>query len=98
MALAGKRMCEGESAELLHCRINQLLLVVAQGGAPQPGQALNVLLARRIPDMNAFAAFHDNRTGLPKRVQIGVGVDQCLDIAHLRIREVHNRLLYLFSE
>ncbi len=93
MALPGEQMAEGELAHLGSGSLDQLFIAVAERGTPQPRHALEIGLAAVVVDENAFAPLDDQRPGLAKHRQIGVGMDQGLDIANGEVAE-HGTIFY----
>ncbi len=91
MALAAENMREGDAAHLFGGRVDQLLLVVAERGAPEPGEPLDIFVALIVEDINALAALDDHRSGGAERVEIGVGMDHRLDIANGGVGQAHAR-------
>ena len=65
--------------------IDHFRVGVVQCRASQAGQPFDVALARGVPDIDAFAALDDGRSGLAKCRQIGIGLDQRFDVALLQI-------------
>src|SRR5580692_3921623 len=80
-------MSEGELAHLRRRGLDQLLVAVAERGAPQPRHAFDVRLAVGVVDINALPALEDQRPGVAKTGQIGVGMHQGLDVAGGEIAE-----------
>jgi hypothetical protein len=90
---------EGQAAELLDRRLDQLLFGETERGRPQAGQCLDVLLARVVVDVNALALFDDVRTLLGVLRQVGVGVQDIRDVAAGgRIADIGHRSLLLLSD
>ena len=54
--LRGERVIERQLAHLVDRRLHQALVVEAERGAPQAGDALDVVLARVVPHAHALAA------------------------------------------
>src|SRR5215469_9575557 len=87
MALSGEEMGEGELAHLRRRGFDQFFVAVTQRRAPQPRHAFDIGFAFGIVDEHALAALDDQRTGFAQRREIGVGVDQGLDVADGEIAE-----------
>src|ERR1700730_7257620 len=86
-------MGEGELAHLRRRRLDQFLVAVAKRRAPQPRHGFDVRLAVGVVDIDALAALDDERPGVAKAGQIGVGMHQGLDIAGGEIAERHDNPL-----
>ena len=87
VALPGEEMAERELAHLRGRGLDQFFIAVAERRAPQPGHALDVGFAVAVIDEYALAALDDQRTGFAQCREIGVGVDQSLDIADGEVAE-----------
>jgi hypothetical protein len=80
--LAGKDVGVGQPLHLLGGNVDNFLVAIAQRRAPQARQALDVLLALVVVDVDALAFLDHRRAGLAERRQVGVGVDQGFDVPH----------------
>ena len=80
-------MREGQLAHLRRRGLDQLLVAVAERGAPQPGHAFDVGLAVGVVDEDALPALDDERPGLAEAREIDVGVHQRFDVAGGEIAE-----------
>jgi hypothetical protein len=78
--MAGGKCCKLELAGL-----DQLLIAITQSGAPQAGHAFNIWFAGCILDMGSFPRFDDQRAGIAEGGQIGMRMDERLDISCKRI-------------
>src|SRR4029077_16813801 len=87
MALRGEEMGEGQLAHLRRRGLDQLFVAVAQRRAPQPGHPFDIGFAFCVVYEHALAALEDQRTGFAQRREIGVGMDQGLDVADGEIAE-----------
>src|SRR5271166_1127174 len=87
MALAGEEMRKRQFAHLRSRGLDQLLIPVAERGAPEPGHALDVAFAVAVIDEHPLSALEDQRAGFAKSGEIGVGVDERLDVADGKIAE-----------
>ena len=74
-------MREGQLHHLLARGLDQFLVGVAERGAPEPGHALDVGLAVGVVDPDALSALQHQGPGLAQGGEVGVGVDQGLDVA-----------------
>jgi len=74
-------MVERQLAHLRHRRLHQALIIEAEGGAPQPGNGLDVFLAGVIPDPHALAVGDDHGADLLMGFQIGIRVQHAGDVA-----------------
>src|SRR5262249_27852936 len=87
MALGGEEMAEGELAHLRRRGLDQLFVAVAEGGAPeprpapQPRHALEIGLALAVVDEHALPALDDQWTGFAQGREVGVGVNEGLEVA-----------------
>src|SRR5216684_6559442 len=80
-------MREGELAHLRRRRLDQFFVAVAERRTPQPGHALDIGLAVAVVDENALAALEHERAALPNGGEIGIGMNEGLDIADGEIAE-----------
>ena len=80
VALAGEEVRVGEVPHLLRRNLGQLFHAVAQGGAPEAGQALDVLPALLVPDPDALRPGDDERTVAAMIRQVGRRVEDRLDV------------------
>src|SRR5271169_5881681 len=80
-------MSEGELAHLRRRGLDQFLVAVAERRAPQPRHTFDVRLTLGVVDIDALAALEDERPGVAKAGQIGVGMHQGLDVAGGEIAE-----------
>ena len=85
MAAAGEEMAEGELAHLLRRRLDQRLLAPAERRAPEPGHCLDVILAALVIDAHALAPLEHERACFAQLHEVGVGVQNALDVARLGI-------------
>ena len=76
----GEALNIGELEHLVVGDLGEAFLAESQRGAPQPGHALDDLIALIIIDINALALIDDERAVLLMRLQIGEGVEVVLDI------------------
>src|SRR5687768_13189574 len=81
MALAAEQVGKCELAHLRGGRLRQLFVAPAERGTPEPRHAIDVWLAGRVVEMDALPALDDERTGLAKAREVGVGMDQRFDVA-----------------
>src|SRR4029079_7594866 len=84
---AVEQMSERQLAHLRSRGFHQFLVAVPERRAPQPGHALDVALALAVVDEHALAALDHQWPGLPEGVEVGVGMNERLDIAHGEIAE-----------
>src|SRR5262249_29153200 len=56
-------------------------VAVAEGGAPEPRHALEVGLALAVVDEHSLPALDDQRTGFAQGREVGVGVNEGLEVA-----------------
>ena len=82
--LVGELVIEGQGPQGLGSRLDQAVVVEAQGSAPQAGQPFDILLAVVVPDVDALAAPDHQRAFLQMELQVGVGMDHGGDIAGCR--------------
>ena len=75
-------MGEGQLLQLLIGDLGQLLVGIAERGAPEPGHALDIILAGGVVDEDAPAALQHQRADLAMGGEVGVGVNEGLDVAH----------------
>ena len=87
VAAPAEQVREGEPRHLLARGLDQLGVAVAEPGAPQPGEALDVALAGGVVDVDALAALQHQRPGAAVRQEVGGGVQQGFDVAGGKIRE-----------
>src|SRR5262249_17936962 len=87
VALAGEQVSERQLAHLRRRRLDQLRVAIAERRAPQPGHALDIGLSLVVVDAHALPALEDERSGLAERGELGVGVNQRLDVAGGEIAE-----------
>ena len=76
VALAAEHVAVGQ---LLHLRggdVRERFLAIAERRAPEPGHALDVLLAVHVPDAHAFRTIDDQRSGLLVKCEIRRRVQQ----------------------
>ena len=95
MALAGEEMRERELAHLRGGGLDQLLVAVAERGAPQPRHAFDVTFAFGVVDEDALASFQDERAGFAQRRELGVGMEEGLDVADREIAERRHGLAFV---
>src|SRR5262249_52463274 len=81
VALGAEEMAEGELAHLRRGGRDQLFVAVPEWGAPEPRHALEIGLALAVVDEHALPALDDQRTGFAQRREVGVGVNQRLEVA-----------------
>jgi len=74
MRLGGEDVIVGQLGHLLVGGIGEALLAKAHRDRPQPRQPLDILVASRVPDMDALAAGDDDRAVLFQRAGIGIGM------------------------
>ena len=74
-------MREGERAHLRGGGLDQLLIAVAERRAPKSGHTFEVRFAVAVVDIDALAAFDDERPAFAKAGKVNVGVHQGFDIA-----------------
>src|SRR5438094_90328 len=67
----------------------QLLVAMAERGAPQPSHAVDIGLARGVVDQDPLPAIEHQRAGLAKPREIGVGMDERLDVTDGLVAERH---------
>ena len=84
MGLAAEELRVAERSQLGLGDLGQFLLTVAEGGAPQPGEAFEVLIALVVPEVNTLRASMDLRPLFVQQLQVGGGVQQVLKIARLQ--------------
>src|SRR6185437_7207721 len=90
MRLAVEDVVVGELPELTSRRFDQPLFAETEGGAPQPGHRLDILLAVFVEDMDALAAGDDERALALMLQQVGIGMKMMGDVAaHGRIGALH---------
>src|SRR6516164_9473918 len=78
--LAVKRWLKG-SLRICAASLDQLFVAVAEGGAPEPRHALEIGLALAVVDEHALPALDDQRTGFAQGREVGVGVNEGLEVA-----------------
>src|SRR5947209_1963568 len=94
MALAGEEMRKRELAHLGSRGLDQLLVAVAERGAPQPRHALDVTLALGVVHEDSLAPLQDEGAGFAQGGQLGVGVDDGLDVTDREIAEGRHGLAF----
>src|SRR5262249_13960771 len=87
MALRGEEMAEGKLPHMRGSVSSQLLFAVAQRSAPQARHAFDIGLTLGIVDEYPLAALDDERTRFAQCREIGVGVNQGLEVANGKIAE-----------
>ena len=95
--LAVNRCANGSLRICARRGLDQLLVVVAERRAPQPGHAFDIGLAVGVVDVDALAALDHQRAGLAQRREIGVGMGQGLDVADGEIAERRAWLGFRFA-
>src|SRR5260370_39597509 len=80
-------MGEGAAEHMRRRGLAQLFVAVAERRAPQPGHALDIGLAVIVVDEDSLAALEHERAALPQGREIGIGMDEGLDIADGEIAE-----------
>ena len=83
--LGPRRDARRAASHLLARRLDELPVRVAERRAPEARHALDVALALAVVDEDALAALEDQRPGLAEGGELGVGVDQGLDVASREI-------------
>src|SRR5262249_31189110 len=87
MAFRGEEMAEGKLAHLRGRSFDQLFVAVAQRSAPQACHAFEIGLTLGVVDEYPLAALDDQRTRFAQCREIGVGVNQGLQVANGEIAE-----------
>jgi hypothetical protein len=90
--LARERVVVGKLPHLLGGRLDEALLAIADGDAPQAGERLYVFLALAVEDADALAAVDDHRPALLVEPRIGIGVEGIGEVARLRRVDLELRL------
>src|SRR5579871_5513742 len=80
MRTAAERLRVGQLRKLFGRRVDQPLLGEAERRRPQPGHALDVAFAIVVEDVNAFTAIDDERPSVADRLEVGVGMDEMIDV------------------
>ena len=87
MALGGEKVAKGKLTHLRRSGLDQLFVAVAKRRAPQPRHPFDIGPALGVVDEHALSALDDQRTGFAQRREIGVGVNQGLEVADGEIAE-----------
>jgi hypothetical protein len=87
VATAREDVREGKLAHLAGGGLDQLLVAVAQRGAPEARHRLNVGLSVHVVDVDSLGVLQHERANRPVGIEIGVGMDQRLDVTRLQIGE-----------
>src|SRR5262245_3718119 len=87
MALGGEEVAERQLAHLRRRSLDQLLVVVAERGAPQPRHAFDIGFAFAVIDEHAAPALEHERPRVAQRCEIGIGVNERLDVADGEVAE-----------
>ena len=67
--------------------------LAASSGAPQPGHAFDIGLTLGIVDVNALGALEDERPGVAKAREVGIGMHQRFDVAGGKIGQWRHGIL-----
>ncbi len=85
MTFGAEQMRERELAHLRSGSVDQFFVTVAKRRAPQAGHALDVGFAIGVIDIDALRALDHQWSGCAKLVEVGVRVDQRLNVANGKV-------------
>src|SRR5215831_6876903 len=89
-------MNKGELAHLVGGDFDELLIAVAERGAPESGHAFDIGLTSSVVDIDAARTFNNKRPALTKAGEIDVRMHQRFDVAGGKITQRrHSGLLYV---
>ena len=85
MALATKNVLVGKRLELGLRDLHQFGMAIAERRAPKPRHALQQFAAAIVVDVDARRPLQHRRAHLAMGRQVGIGVDEGLDIANIGV-------------